>query len=361
MALRKKRLVGPSVYYVTDKNIFDALNEHKVTADVVVELLSARNTIASSKEKRIDLARYFSRLTHDYFDNQKIASVLGIVPRRERMTSLYVKGSLVEDELRVALEEVAKVYKELGDGFSISKQQRGYRALIQYSIVDYRRSEFNQVQSRDAEIELSLTDSGVEIRSNQNEYVDRVRDACVEALTRSNPSVERRDISLIAFTDPRTRSKFFHDLFSGIDGFSFQQVTDVFIYKPQDSGGDGVEREPAVDKVALRGSGVNSTKWFSEFTSDGYYVVRVIWTAKEIFNEGNLYVIEALFADPETCSDFSFLLHGVHDRVDAGHHHRRRAPSRAEIINVTKAIEISSRKLMENLRVAILPAGNNSD
>ncbi|WWW36385.1 hypothetical protein V8017_05590 [Stenotrophomonas rhizophila] len=354
MALKSKRAIGPSVYYVTDKNIFDALNEHKVTSDLMVQLLADRNTIASSRERRVELASYFSRLTHDYFDNQKIANVLGVVPRRERMTSLFVEGSVLEDGVRVALEEVSKIYKELGDTFTISKHDKGYRALLQYSKVDYRRSEFNQVQQRDAEIDISIAVGGVEIRSHQNEYVDRVRDACVAALQRSNEDLKRRDISLIAFPEAKTRSRFFHDLFSDMPGFSFQQVTGVFIYKPREDGGEGEEREPSVDNVALKGSGVNSTRWFADFTDDGYYVVRVIWTSKEIFNEGNLYVIEALFADPETCSDFSFLLQGVHERLDAGHQPRRRAPTKSEVINITKAIESSSRRLMEALRASLL-------
>lgn len=359
MAIGDKKLVGPSVYYVTDKNIFDALNEHKVTAELMVDLLAARNTIASPKSRRIDLAKYFSRLTHDFFDNQKIAEVLGVVPRRERMTSLFVKGEIAEDSIRVALEAVAKIYKELGDGFKISKTTAGYRASINYSRVDYRRSEFNQVQMRDAEIDVAVTAGGVEIRSHQNEYVDRIRDACVKSLADLHPNLERRDISLIAFPDPKLRSKFFHDLFSNVPGFSFQQVTDVFVYKPREAGGEGVEQVPQVDKVALRGIGVNSTKWFSDFTADGYYVVRVVWNAKEILGKGNLYVVEALFADPDTCSDFSFLLQGVHERLELGHQPRRRAPTRGETIDLTKALEAASRALMDSLRgTLILKSGD---
>jgi hypothetical protein len=62
----KKRAYGPSLYYATDKNIFDALNQHKVDAATVAKLFHRRNIVVSKKTLREDLAQYFSRLTHDY-------------------------------------------------------------------------------------------------------------------------------------------------------------------------------------------------------------------------------------------------------------------------------------------------------
>lgn len=351
---------GPSVYYVTDKNIFDALNEHKVTSEVISDLLASRNTISSPKESRVALAKYFSRLTHDYFDNQKIASVLGVVPRRERMTSLFVSGVVSLDSIRVSLNKVAESYREIGDVFNVTSVEGGYRAFLQYSRVDYRRSEFNQVQVRDAEIEIVLTKGGVEIRSHQSEYVDRARDACVEQLAKSNEGLERRDVSLIAFTDPAIRSKFFHDIFSELPGFSFREVTDTYQYKPRSNEQIDSESDPIVERIALKGSAVSGSKWYAELGTDGYYVVRVVWTAKEIFNEGNLFVIEALFADPETCSDFSFLLQGVHDRLERSHQPKRRVPTRFEVVRVTRAIEQRSRYLMEQLRASIPADGEEA-
>lgn len=344
---------GPSVYYVTDKNIFDALNEHKVTSEVISDLLASRNTISSPKESRVGLAKYFSRLTHDYFDNQKIASVLGVVPRRERMTSLFVSGVVSLDSIRASINKVAESYREIGDVFNVSSVEGGYRAFLQYSRVDYRRSEFNQVQVRDAEIEIVLTQGGVEIRSHQSEYVDRARDACVEQLAKSNEGLERRDVSLIAFTDAAIRSRFFHDIFSDLPGFSFREVTDTYQYKPRSIEQADSENDPVVERIALKGSGVSVSKWYAELGTDGYYVVRVVWTAKEVMNEGNLFVIEALFADPETSSDFSFLLQGVHDRLESSHQPKRRVPTRFEVVRVTRAIEQRSRFLMEQLRASI--------
>ena len=75
----KKRIRGSSFYYATDKNIFDALNEHKVDTPNVVHLFQRRNIVVSKKTVREDLAKYFSRLTHDYYDHKDIAARLGIL------------------------------------------------------------------------------------------------------------------------------------------------------------------------------------------------------------------------------------------------------------------------------------------
>lgn len=42
MAGMKKRAHGPSLYYASDKNVFDALNQHKVDTPTVVKLFQRR-------------------------------------------------------------------------------------------------------------------------------------------------------------------------------------------------------------------------------------------------------------------------------------------------------------------------------
>lgn len=345
---------GPSVYYVTDKNIFDALNEHKVTTEIMIHLLASRNTIASPHEKKAELARYFSQLTHDYFDNQTIASVLGVASRRERVTSLYVEGAVGEDGLRRAIEHVAEEHRRYGDLVDVRKRPNGFLISIQYSKVDYRRSEFNQVQVKDAEVDAVCVQGGVEIRSTQNDHIDSFRDEIVFRLRDEHDDIVRKDITLQAHTDPVKRSKFFHDLFTGIEGYAFQNVTDLFVFRPSEGG----EEAPEVERVALRGYSVNSTKIFTDLAADGYYIVRAIWVAKESSNEGNLYTIEAVFTDPETCSDFSYLVVGVQDRKNEVLSSRRRTPTRMESSSVSRAIEHRARELMAALSV---PAGQAHD
>ena len=91
-----KRAHGPSLYYASDKNIFDALNQHKVDIPTIMGLFERRNIIISPKTPRDELAKYFARQIHDYHDHRDIAARLGIAPRRERITSMDVRAQKVE-------------------------------------------------------------------------------------------------------------------------------------------------------------------------------------------------------------------------------------------------------------------------
>ena len=121
MAGMKKRIHGPSLYYATDKNVFDALNQHKVDAPTVVRLFQRRNIVVSKKTAREDLAKYFSRLTHDYYDHKEIAARLGIVSRRERTTSMDVTGVGDTDQLQGAVEQLKKEMEAIGDVVHVTR------------------------------------------------------------------------------------------------------------------------------------------------------------------------------------------------------------------------------------------------
>lgn len=101
----KKRTHGSSLYYASDKNVFDALNQHKVDTPTVVKLFQRRNIVVSKKTPREDLAKYFSMLTHDYYDHKEIAARLGVVARRERTTSMDVSGVTDADEVQGVVEQ----------------------------------------------------------------------------------------------------------------------------------------------------------------------------------------------------------------------------------------------------------------
>ena len=54
-----------------------------------------------------------------------------------------------------------------------------YRAAtisVQYSTVDYKRSEFSQVQIRDGTVEFIKSPDGYIVRNTQNEYLNDVRE-----------------------------------------------------------------------------------------------------------------------------------------------------------------------------------------
>tara|TARA_R110002126_G_scaffold291730_1_gene456122 strand:- start:8374 stop:8763 length:390 start_codon:yes stop_codon:yes gene_type:complete len=87
------------MYYASDKNVFDALNQYRVDSATLANLFERRNIIVSKKTARDDLAEYFSRLPHDFYDHKTISEKLGVVPRRERTTSMNLVGKIDPDSV----------------------------------------------------------------------------------------------------------------------------------------------------------------------------------------------------------------------------------------------------------------------
>lgn len=321
----KKPLYGPSLFYASDKNVFDALNQHKVDTSTVAKLFERRNILVSKKTIREELAKYFARLTHDYYDHKEIAGRLGVAPRRERITSMDVAGPVNDHNLKTVIDQLKSELESAGDVVHVTRSADNLLLNIQYSSIDYRRSEFTQIQVRDGTIEFLKTDDGYVVRNTQNEYLNDVRDTLLGKLDKSaSMPLSRVVVSLFDVPSSRLRSKFFHELASSLPGYSRRDVTDVYVYKARPGGvdEDDSEREKEdeletyVERVFLRGSGVTRSELLNGLLdNDDYYIIKIKWLAAAIMGTKNVYEIEAVFADPKDCTGFSFILSGVYPLV----------------------------------------------
>lgn len=356
-----RRAHGPSLYYATDKNIFDALNQYKVDTATVMNLFQRRNIIVGKKTPREDLAKYFAKLIHDYYDHKDIAARLGIAPRRERITSMDVVGIDETEKLQVAVEQLKQELEVAGDVVQVSREGDNWAIHIQYSTVDYKLSEFSQVQVRDGTIQFVKSPDGYVVRSTQNKYLNDVRETLLGKIEKFAESpLTRVVVSLFDVPSPKLRSKFFHELVSSLPGYTRRDVTDVYVYKTKpetddddDESDDSASSDPDthVERVFLRGNGVTRSELLNELLDeDDYYITKIGWTATEIMGTGNTFDIEAVFADPKDCTDFSFILSGVYDVEKGKTSARRRAPSKGEINVISRVIEAKSRELVTKLR-----------
>ncbi|EEG06772.1 hypothetical protein [Pseudogulbenkiania ferrooxidans] len=354
----KKRVHGPSLYYATDKNVFEALNQHKVDTPTVMKLFQRRNIIVGKKTPREDLAKYFSRLTHDYYDHKGIAARLGIAPRRERITSMDVTGVSEIEELQAAVDQLKQELEAGGDVVHVSRDGDNLTMHVQYSTVDYKRSEFTQVQVRDGTVEFVKSPDGFIVRNTQNEYLNDVRETLLGKIEKAvETSLTKVVVSLFDVMSPKLRSKFFHELATNLPGYVRRDVTDVYVYKakpePEDESDNSVTDDPDthVERVFLRGNGVTRSELLNGLLDeDDYYITKIGWTATENMGNGNVYDIEAVFADPKECTGFSFILSGVFPMEQGKVSARRRAPHKFEVDAISRVIEAKSRELMTRLR-----------
>lgn len=365
----KKRTHGPSLYYASDKNVFDALNQHKVDTPTIIQLFERRNIVVSKKTPREDLAKYFSTLTHDYYDHKAIAARLGVVARRERTTSMDVSGVSDTDDLQGVVEQLKKDMEASGDTVQVTRDGDNLSIQIQYSEIDYKRSEFSQVQVRDGTIEFVKTLTGYVVRNTQNDYLNGVRETLLAKVekTTSEP-LTKIVVALFDIPSAKLRSKFFHELASSLPGFVRRDVTDVYVFKakPEQGSEDGEEdaedSETHVERVFLRGNGVSRSEILNGLLDEeNYYIIKMGWTATETMGAGNVYDIEAGFSDPKDCTGFSFILSGVFPLEDGKISIRRRQPYKHEIDAFSRIIESKARNLVEALRVEFQSTDTRSE
>ena len=355
----KKPHQGPSIYYASDKNVYDALNQSRVDGDTIQSLFARRNIVCSKKTPREELSRFFSRLTHDSLDHAEISRRLGVVARRESVTSIDLLGIIKKDDLIRTVDKVKAELQRDGDVVRITEDGNGLMMSVQYSMIDYKRSEFSQVQHKDGDLEFIRVAEGYVVRSTQSEYVNKIRDAAIIQLQKEVAApIEKISINLSLINSSSHRSQFFYDLMSELDGYVRRDVTDVYVYKPKPTKSkaslgydDDQDVDPHIEKVLMRGNGVTQSKLLNDLIRvQKYYISRVEWISTEVLGKGYGFEIEAMFSDPADCSGFSYLLRGVYELDDDGKlSKRRRPPTKSEIDTVSRVIEKKAKEIVKKL------------
>lgn len=353
---------GASLYYATDKNLFDALNQSKVDAETIQNIFTRRNIVTSKKTPRFELSLYFSRLSHDYLDHKDLSIRLGITSRRERITSVDLDHIPENDVVDTAVERLSESLRKEGDLVHVTSNGSSLSLNIKFTEIDYKRSEFSQVQHRDGQIELVKVGNEYVIRSTQSDYVNRVRDLFIKNLEEGiGRSIGRSVVSLFDIPSPKNRSKFFFDLMTTFPGYVRRDVTEVYVFKPKpidDSDNPLMpdESESHVERVFLRGNELTQSSLLTDLIQGkDYYISKVSWIAVETLGRGYGYEIEAMFHDPKECTGFSYLLKGVFPLEEGGKlMKKRRPPELSEIETISRDIENHARTLMKQIRATSL-------
>lgn len=355
-----KRRFGPSLYFASDKVIFDSLNQHQVGIESIRELLNERGIIVSGDTAKDELAKYFSRLTADYFDHKSIATKLGRVAKHERVTYSELKGKLQDTDIIDSLNALKQKLSEEGNNVEITKES-GNRiiALISYEHIDYTKIDLRQVEPRDAIIEFTkLSDGEYIVRSTQNKEIDPLVEQVVEKLKLSiDTPIERSRINMESITDHVLRTKFFEQMMNDIQGYKFVTVTEAFCFKPkaivsddEREEEDDVEKSPYVERVGLRGEGVNRSFVIDDLYKKEYYVIKVVWRIKSTKNtDGDIMEVEAQFSSPESCTDFSYRTKSVIICEDGRQTAKKRSPKKEEQDSLFRLIEEAAKRSLVKL------------
>ncbi|MDM8356045.1 hypothetical protein [Pandoraea communis] len=316
------RKFGPSLYFASDKVIFDSINQRAVSVDLLREMFQERGIYVSQKTSKEELARYFSRLTADYFDHRNIAGKLGRTSKKERFTAFDIRDEIEKDHIIDAAKELKKELEHRGESLNITAAQDDRIVMeIAYDHIDYTKTEMRQVQPRDAIIEFIKDESGkYSVRSTHNNFTNAaVEKLCKHIGDASGKKLDISRINLQGHPEAEIRTKFFDALIKNVTDHDLITVTEAFCYKPtkkakpneDDDEDDGDDKEledsPLVERVGLRGRGVTKSLVISDLFKSGYYIVKVVWHVKsQASHDSDVYELEAQFSEPADCSGFSY-------------------------------------------------------
>lgn len=350
-----------NIYSASDKSIYDAINQSKVTKEDITELLFSRATIASSKTKRKRIADYYSKLFHDFYDYQKLSEILGTNSQREKVTSRQIKGDVNLDEIETAVEEAIEEIHKIDDAqLTVNRLKGSIYVNANYRTTNFNKTEFRQVVDKEATIEINIDDNGFTTRFPSNPKLEEWHEKIIETLKGNNKEqdIEENQINLTFIPSAEKRSSFFSRLIEEIDGYELTDVTDVYVYHPrpteiEEEDDDDIERANEgfhISKAALKGEQVLNSTELKGLFARGFYVSKITWTAIKPEEASDKYVFEALVTDPENFSGFSYLAKGYHKRKGVDEYTKSRTHLSAfEERSFYKSLESCARKICDDI------------
>jgi hypothetical protein len=354
-----------SLYSVSDKAMFDAVNQSKLKNIEIKDLFLSRGIIISDSTKREKLAKYFSLFPHSYCDYKTLADILGTNTRREKNTSTTISKHIEKEVIETAAAELVAEIEHHGASCTIEQSDgNGINIKVKYREFDYSNSEFKQVINKEAVITIEDNESGLVIRHPSNKTVEEWKALYIAKLeTELEEEVESSNINLTHISNHRLITKFFTELINGITDFKLVDVTDVYVYHPLEEAelesSDDLETEEQGDielgthisKASLKGQNVLKSEELMELYQKGFYISKIVWRSKlDSKIDDDLFEFEAQFSDAELKDCFSYLVRGFYTYKGAGEYHKaRKALSSSQERNLTQKVESAAHEALKKV------------
>lgn len=343
-----------SLYFASDKAIYDALTQRSLTSAELRKVFLSRGIVISNESDKKFLANRFSALFHDYYDYRNLSLLVGGRDSREKTTNVVVTTAVTKDQLTEALTCVKEwLEDDQHEQAEVAVHGDHLKLTVKYQKLDLSQAEFRQVVEKTAEVILEKQGSGWKITGPMNDKFKDITDQLysqIEIVTDQDVAI--RTISLEAIPDAGTRTNFLRSLIRNIEGMEVVDVVDVSTFNPKDQEDDdldlsddalvieesievesedeGEEGNPEaelarsqpearvhkiirIDKASLKGKGVLESKQLLELEGHGFYLWKIRWKAREKLFGAEIVLFEAQFGNQAKYCDFSYIVKGVYN------------------------------------------------
>ncbi|HBL5403513.1 TPA: hypothetical protein LR346_004756, partial [Enterobacter hormaechei] len=147
-----------NIHSVTDKALYDALCQPRVTPNDLRDLYLQRGILVSKATDKKELAKNFSKFSHDFHLHQQIAAIFGGFLRREKSTSLLIKNKIPHDILLEAADQLKEELQKQDDVCHVIADKNIVRIHVTYLSTNYGKSDFCQVEKKTATFEIEKQD-----------------------------------------------------------------------------------------------------------------------------------------------------------------------------------------------------------
>lgn len=319
--------------YVGDRAIFEALMQSKVTSDMMKELLLGKGIIASSREKKEELASYYSSLPISYKNHKQIEDKMAIRKRREKMSSVELSveptQTISNSLVRESIEEVKQEFEQNGYKIIYNEVSGNHLITIEKNKIDYGLSDLMQNRLEISEICLEKSVNSYTVRATQLETSSNIRQKIIERIITKHQEDASTQCEITAFSlslkdisDSQKRTDFLISLMKNkmeeVGQFRLIDVLQAGVHKCYNEttvdDSDTLATTPEEQAAKLRsavfkGSGIHFSTEVSDLSTKGFYYVKSVF----VLEGKNLdrYEVEVEFKDADNCEGFSYLLKSV--------------------------------------------------
>lgn len=350
-------MANGTIFSANDKSISDALNQKAVTNANLRDLFLSRGMIISKESSRKSLASHFSRLSHDFYDYELLAAIFGGTVHRERHSSTRITTETPLTTFEAAAHELKSDLEKIGAAVKVYTA-KGTRLDIEikYQALQFNKSEFRQIVNKTATITIRKDGGDLIFSAPHNDDTSEwISALAIKAREKTGEDLQFSDIELPPGLRAIEKSRFFIDLIHALDGYQPVDVTDAYVSHPrpeneeeedEDAGDIGIH----ISKASLKGQGVLHSEELKLLQDKGFYISKIIWTARGHTSDSDLYEFEAQFSLPDSCAEFTYLPRGFYRNLDGmGFAQSRTGLPGVEEYRFGQLIESAARATLDKL------------